>query len=89
MTAEVKLTAYDKQTELLAAELAVPRKWISYARRVAGVPGTDPRLLGAYPLTPEQVAQIARKAALSLDPAEYDFCLEAFARDRKSRAGAA
>jgi len=26
MTAEVKPTAYDKQTELLAAELTVPRK---------------------------------------------------------------
>jgi hypothetical protein len=89
MTAEVKLTAYDKQTELLAAELAVPRKWIGYARRVAGVPSTDPLLLGVYPLTPDQAAQIARKAALKLDPTEYDFCLEAFAPDRQSRASAA
>jgi hypothetical protein len=89
MTAEVKLTAYDKQTELLTAEFAVPRQWIAFARDVAGVPETDPRLLGVYPLTPEQVAQIAQKASLSLDPARYDFCLESFAPARKSRASAA
>lgn len=89
MTAEVKLTAYDKQTELLAAVFAVPRHSIGYARRVAGVPDTDPRLLGVYPLTPEQVTQIAQKVSLSLDPARYDFCLESFAPARKSRASAA
>ena len=32
MSPEVKLTAYDKQTELLIAEFAVPRRWIAYAR---------------------------------------------------------
>lgn len=89
MPAEVKLTAYDKHTELLTAEFAVPRQWIASARGVAGVPDTDPRLLGVYPLTPEQVVQIAQKASLSLEPAKYDFCLESFAPARKSRASAA
>jgi hypothetical protein len=84
MSPEVKLTAYDKQTELLTAEFAVPRRWIAYARRVVVVPDTDPHLLGVYPLTAEQVAQIARKASLSLDPAKYDFCPESFAPERKA-----
>ena len=89
MTAEVKLTACDKQTELLSAEFAVPQQWVAFARRVAGVPNTDPRLLGVDPLTSEQVAQIAQTASLSLDPAKYDYCLESLATARKSHASAA
>jgi hypothetical protein len=88
MMPELKLTAYDKQTERLTAGFAQPRPWIAYGRGVAGVPDTDPRLLGVYPLTPEQVVQIAQKATLSLEPAKHDFCLESFAPARKSRASA-
>lgn len=89
MMAEVKLTAYDKQTELLTTAFALPPRVGAYARRVAGVPQGDPSLLGVYPLTPEQADLIARKASLSLDSSKFYFCLESFAPDRKARASAA
>jgi hypothetical protein len=89
MTAEVKLTAYDKQTELLTTAFALPQRVVGYARRVAGVPETDPSLLGVYPLTQEQADLIARRASLSLDLGKFDFCLESFAPDRAAQASAA
>ena len=86
MNAAVKLTGYDKSTEFLSVALDLPNDVVDFARRVAGVPATDPNVLGVYPLSPQQAAQIAGKAALPLDVAEYDYCLEAIAQDDRPQA---
>ncbi|MDR3537665.1 MAG: hypothetical protein P4L71_14300 [Acetobacteraceae bacterium] len=78
MKPDVKLTAYDKRTDRMIAAALVPQGVIAEARRIAKVPATDPELSGAYPLTVDQVTQIAGKAGFTLDPGRYDYCLEAF-----------
>jgi hypothetical protein len=77
MTPGVKLTAYDKETEKLVAAAALPAGVVAEARRIAKVPATDPELQGVYPLTGAQVAAIAGKAGIRLDPGKFDYCLEA------------
>lgn len=77
MTPGVKLTAYDKETERLVAAAALPAGVVTEARRIAKVPSSDPELQGVYPLTGEQVAAIATKAGIKLDPDKFDYCLEA------------
>lgn len=74
----VKLTAYDSRSGLIKAAVSVPPAAIGEARRIAGVPASDPEISGVYPLTAQKVAQIAEKAGFTLDPAAYDYCLEAF-----------
>ena len=85
MNADVKLTGYDKHSEFLSVALTVPPHLIDAARHIAGVPGTDPDVLGVYPLTAQQAAEIADKAALPLDPSAFDYCLEAIARDDRPK----
>ncbi len=74
----VKLTAYDPHSGLIKAAVSVPAAALGEARRIAGVPASDPEMSGVYPLTAQKVAQIAEKAGVTLDPAAYDYCLEAF-----------
>ncbi|MEA2736909.1 MAG: hypothetical protein QOH05_216 [Acetobacteraceae bacterium] len=85
MNAVVKLTGYEKTTELLATIVTVPPRLVPFARAVAGVPETDPGVLAMYPLTIDQAAAIAAEADLALDPDRFDYCLEAIAEDERSR----
>jgi len=86
MNADLTLTAYDKQTEYLSKVLVLPSDLLGYAREIAGVPGTDRDILGVYPLTEQQAAAIAGKAALNLETGAYDYCLETIARDERPKA---
>ncbi len=85
MNAVVKLTEYQKATELLETVLTVPPRMVAYARRVAGVPDSDPRVLAVYPLSVPQAEAIAAKADLSLDFERFDYCLEAIAEGERSQ----
>jgi hypothetical protein len=86
MNADVILAGYDKRTEFLSMAIDLPIDVVDFARRVAKVPVSDPDVLGVYPLRAQQAAQIAGEAKLSLDPTEYDYCLEAIARDERPQA---
>jgi hypothetical protein len=83
MNADLTLTANDKESEYLCKVLVLPPGLLGYARDVAGVPGTDPDVLGVYPLTEQQAAAIANRAELPLDLAGFDYCLETIARDER------
>jgi hypothetical protein len=85
MNADVKLTGYDKQSDFLSVAFTVPTDVIDAARHIAGVPETDPDVLGVYPLTAQQAAEIADKAALPLDLSAFDYCLEAIAWDERPK----
>jgi len=86
MNAVVKLTGYEKATELLTTIATVPPGLVPFARTVAGVPETDPGVAAMYPLTVPQARAIAAKADLALDPDQFDYCLEAIAEDERSQA---
>jgi hypothetical protein len=83
MNADLTLTAYDKQTEYLCKVFVLPTDLLGYARDIASVPGTDPDILGVYPLTEQQAEAIAKKADVPLEIGEYDYCLETIARDER------
>jgi hypothetical protein len=85
MNAVVKLTGYEKATELLATMATVPAELVPFARTVACVPETDPGVAAMYPLTVRQAEAIAAKADLALDPDRFDYCLEAIAEDERSQ----
>jgi hypothetical protein len=85
MNAVVKLTGYEKATELLKTIMTVPSSLVPFARIIAGVPETDPGVAGMYPLTVPQAKAIAAEADLPLDPERFDYCLEAIADGGRSR----
>jgi hypothetical protein len=80
MNAVVKLTGYAKTTELLETVVTVPATLVPFARRIAGVPASDPDVLAMYPLTAPQAEAIAAKADLAVEPDRLDCCLEAIAK---------
>jgi hypothetical protein len=86
MNAEVNLTGYDKRTEFLSVAHGLPQDLVDFARGIAGVPESDPDVLGVYPLSQQQAAEIAQRAGLPLDLTEYDYCLEAIAKDEQPQA---
>ena len=52
---------------------------VTAALLIANVPPTDPDLVGAYPLTAEQARQIAELINITIEPAQFDWFLEAHA----------
>lgn len=85
MNAVVKLTGYEKATELLTTIVTVPPGLVPIARTVAGVPKSDPGVAGMYPLTVPQAEAIAAESGLALDPDRFEYCLEAIADGVHSR----
>lgn len=83
MNADVVLSGYDRKTEVLGTLAVVPARLVGSAREIAGVPATDPGILGVYPLTSAQAERIARFAGAELDLDRYEYCLEAIARDAR------
>jgi hypothetical protein len=59
----MKIVGYDHNTESLAVEVPVPADAVGAARVIANVPAADPDLLVSYPLTKDQVRQIAARFA--------------------------
>jgi hypothetical protein len=54
---------------------------LSFVKRVAHVPSSDPDALGAYPLDGRQARDIAGAIGVQIDAHRYDFFLEPFAED--------
>ncbi len=78
MSVTLQLTGYDKNTEGVAVEYELPNQQANFVKRVAGVLAEDPDILGSYPLTEQQVIEIAGLAGKPLNPSLYDYFLEAF-----------
>ena len=77
MHVEVSFVGYDRQSERLAVEHPIPLGAVTAAMLIANVPPDDPDLIGAYPLTEDQARQIAAVANVTIDPANFDWFLEA------------
>jgi hypothetical protein len=74
---EVSIVGYDRGTERVVAEHPIPPTTVTAAMPIANVPPTDPDLVGAYPLDAEQARQIAELINVTIDPANFDWFLEA------------
>jgi hypothetical protein len=71
----MKLVGFNRRTDRLAVEKAIPAEAASAVRTIANVPASDPDLLASYQLTEEQV--IAELARLTIEPDRFDYFLEA------------
>jgi hypothetical protein len=78
MTVKLKLTGYDKNTDSMQVEYDLPLRDADFAKQVAGVSVEDPDVVGSYPLTEQQVIQIAGVAGTPLNPRLYNYFLEAY-----------
>ena len=70
------ITGYDKRTDRVAIEHAVPEEAFDAVRGLAGVPDTDREAIGSYPLNAGAVRAIAGTLAASLNVDGYDWFLE-------------
>ena len=77
MAAMYEVTEYDRQTGRLAAFYDVPAPRVSSIKKIASVPPSDDGL-GAYPLGPDQVSEIAKVLETPIDNHELDYFLEAY-----------
>jgi hypothetical protein len=73
----MKLVGFNRRTDRLAVEKAIPAEAASAVRTIANVPASDPDLRASYQLTEEQVRQIAELARLTIEPDRFDYFLEA------------
>lgn len=76
MASAAYICGYDPATEALVLEVALPAS-LQTARRLAGVPDTDPDLADAYPLSQAAVAALFPSLPLGLA-----YFLEAFAGEQ-------
>lgn len=76
---ELRLVGYDRKTEYVSVEYAIPPECFEKAKRVARVRHDDPNVAYNYPLDRHQVAEIATMAGEMVWPEEVDFFLEGFA----------
>jgi hypothetical protein len=70
------LRGYDKSTEALQAQYAVPDDLLALAGRLLGTIPDDPELLDPHELTPDQVQALAKELGMPIDPHQYDYYFE-------------
>jgi hypothetical protein len=70
------LTAFDRVTEELCAEFAVPHGTVKNLRRGLEISQTDWDRLECWLLTPDQARFVASLAGQSIDVTKYDYFLE-------------
>lgn len=78
MSVEAKIVGFDRASERIAVEIDVSDSVLDRVKLIAGVPSSDPELLGSYPLDAGQLAMIADKAHIAVDPARFQYFLEAY-----------
>jgi hypothetical protein len=69
MTVTLQLTGCDKATDRVQVEYVLPLRENGLVKQLAGVPEEDPDVAGAYPLTEDQVVEIAGIAGSPVNPA--------------------
>jgi hypothetical protein len=79
MNAVHRITGYDKRSERLALEYAIPDERLSEVRELARVPREDADAAGSYPLDPEAASIVGLKIDKPLNVDAYDWFLEPFA----------
>jgi hypothetical protein len=75
-----RLVGYDQKTDRAKVSFKVAERLLSDAKRIAKVPNDDPQAVWSYPLSTDQVSELARLIGAQLDPGEAEYFLEAFAK---------
>jgi hypothetical protein len=78
MSLVIQLSGYDKKSELIAAEHPVPASRLDEVKAIAGVPKSDPTVMGAYPLDEAQAVQIAGRINTPINPKLYDWFIQGY-----------
>lgn len=84
------LAVFDRQSEELIGRHEIPAKLTPAIRKIAGIPADDDGG-GDYPLSAEQVLQIAKHLGIPVTPEKADYFLEPYASapDAEKSAGRA
>jgi hypothetical protein len=77
MTVVYHLCGYDKATETLAVEHAVPARLLTTVRTLVQPVPDDYDLILPYELATDGVQTLAEALGLVIDPAEYNYYFEA------------
>jgi hypothetical protein len=77
MALTYKLVGYDRGSELLAVEHALPPASVARAKIIAGV-AAPPEIIGDWPLSLDQARSIAEIAGVTVDLDRYDWSLEPY-----------
>ena len=70
------LVGYDRATERVAEEFAVPDGVLPAAKKLAHVPSDDPDALMCYPLDASGARELAQLIKARVDPKRRDYFLE-------------
>ena len=70
------MAGYDKRTDRLVVEHAIPDAVLDEIRILAEIPDTDRGALGSYPLSATAARTVAAKLPALLDVDAYDWFLE-------------
>jgi hypothetical protein len=73
-----KIVGFGRASEWVAVEIDVSDSVLDRVKLIAGVPSSDPELLGSYPLDARQLAMIADEVHMSVDPVRFQYFLEAY-----------
>jgi len=81
------LVGYDTKTDRAKVRFDIADRLLGDARRIAKVPDDDPKAVWSYPLSPDQVRQLAELIGADFELGKSEFFLEAFTEpDRKGGA---
>jgi hypothetical protein len=80
-----KLVGFDPDTEYLALSFDIPRKKIRKTKIVAGI-ADNPAIVADWPLSRDQVKEIAKLIGAVVDVAHYDWALEPYPASRFDKA---
>jgi hypothetical protein len=76
------LVGYDRLTERVAEEIAVPDAVLPEAKHLAGVPEDDPDAIMCYPLDALRAHDLASMLNARIDTDRREYFLEGFAASR-------
>lgn len=76
MTVTWHLRGFDKQTEYLAVDFAIPGAMPPVVRRLLPEAETDPEFVDPHEITPDQAARLAEVLGLIIDPDLHYYSVE-------------
>lgn len=78
MTVKHRLIGYDVQTDRQIVRFDIDARLMDQAKRIARVSDDDPEAVWSYPLSRDQVRNLAKLIAAEIDRDRAEFFLEAF-----------
>ena len=82
MTMRYRLICYNRSTDEVGGLFPIPGRYLARVLKIAGI--KNARELGEYPLSDEQIRDIAALVGLKPDPSRFSYHLEpiGFTQDR-------